>query len=188
MSCPVTINHRFELGWHLNKLGLTGRGVEIGVFEGQNARAILDAWDGIKVYLVDPYITQDKSEYLDGCNIDDFNSAYAKASKQLAPYYPRYQFIKEYSDKASKLFNDCELDFVYIDGNHRYSAVMKDVDCWWPKVKQGGVLAGHDYKDAFIDGIWDCGVKKAVDEWALRNNIELGFTMEDVVTWYCVKK
>jgi hypothetical protein len=37
------------------------------------------------------------------------------------------------------------LDFVYIDANHKYDAVKKDLELWYPKVRKGGVFAGHDY-------------------------------------------
>ena len=38
------------------------------------------------------------------------------------------------------------LDFVYIDGNHRYEYVKEDIELYFPKVKIGGVIGGHDFK------------------------------------------
>jgi len=57
---------------------------------------------------------------------------------------------------ASKQFKDASLDFVFIDADHTYEAVVADIRAWLPKVKQGGCIAGHD-----LD--WD-GVKKAVEQ------------------------
>ena len=57
---------------------------------------------------------------------------------------------------ASTQFDDASIDAIYIDGDHRYEAVKNDIKAWLPKVKPGGIVAGHDYG-------WD-GVKKAVDE------------------------
>jgi predicted O-methyltransferase YrrM len=51
-----------------------------------------------------------------------------------------------------------EYDFVFIDAAHDYDSVKADIQAWLPKVKPGGIIAGHDYCDA-----WP-GVKKAVDE------------------------
>lgn len=50
------------------------------------------------------------------------------------------------------------LELIFIDGNHDYEHVRADIDAWWPHVKAGGILCGHDYCDYFA------GVKKAVDE------------------------
>jgi predicted O-methyltransferase YrrM len=41
-------------------------------------------------------------------------------------------------------FADGSLDMVYIDACHRYDDVLSDLERWWPKVKPGGILAGHD--------------------------------------------
>ena len=48
------------------------------------------------------------------------------------------------SIKASRGFDDGSLDFVFIDACHTYQAVKKDISSWLPKVKPGGILAGHD--------------------------------------------
>ena len=37
-----------------------------------------------------------------------------------------------------------KLDFVYIDGNHAYEYVKKDIGLYYPKLKKGGVIGGHD--------------------------------------------
>jgi predicted O-methyltransferase YrrM len=46
---------------------------------------------------------------------------------------------------AAEDFADDSLDFVFIDATHTYDAVSRDLSAWWPKVKAGGLLAGHDY-------------------------------------------
>jgi hypothetical protein len=56
---------------------------------------------------------------------------------------------------AEKFTNDC-CSFVFIDGGHMYDQVCADIKAWLPKVKSGGILAGHDYNSH--------GVQKAVDE------------------------
>ena len=38
-----------------------------------------------------------------------------------------------------------KLDFVYIDANHNYECVKEDIEHWYPKVKVGGIIAGHDF-------------------------------------------
>lgn len=57
-----------------------------------------------------------------------------------------YVTIKEGdSPEISKQFEDNSIDLVFIDGDHRYSSVVKDIKSWFPKVKKGGFIAGHDY-------------------------------------------
>lgn len=69
-----------------------------------------------------------------------------------------YKPIRMRSDEAYKIYPDNSLDFVFIDANHSYESVKEDIINWLPKVKTGGVLAGHDYT------IYHPGVVRAVDE------------------------
>lgn len=50
------------------------------------------------------------------------------------------------SPAAASIFEDCSLDFVFLDGDHTYEGVCADIDAWLPKLKVGGVLAGDDWK------------------------------------------
>jgi len=58
------------------------------------------------------------------------------------------------------LFNDQSVDFCFLDGDHTYEAVSEDVRNWFPKIRPGGILAGHDYVSDE-----HAGVKRAVDEF-----------------------
>jgi len=58
----------------------------------------------------------------------------------------------------AKYFEPRTLDIVFIDGDHEYEGVSNDIEAWLPKVKNGGIIAGHDYDTPFP------GVMKAVDE------------------------
>lgn len=58
--------------------------------------------------------------------------------------------------RASRLFREGSIEFVYIDASHGYDQVCKDVDAWLPKIRKLGVLAGHDYDRE--------GVRQAVKE------------------------
>lgn len=59
---------------------------------------------------------------------------------------------------AALEFEDASVDMVFLDAEHSYTAVKEDISAWYPKVRTGGILAGHDYCLA-----WP-GVKQAVDE------------------------
>jgi predicted O-methyltransferase YrrM len=57
------------------------------------------------------------------------------------------ELIKSDSCSAASLFENESLDFVFIDGNHWYDYVKKDIEAWLPKIKKGGIISGHDYEE-----------------------------------------
>lgn len=57
----------------------------------------------------------------------------------------RLHKITSYSQEAAELFEDLSLDFVYIDGDHRYESVREDIRLWRAKVCAGGFIGGHDF-------------------------------------------
>lgn len=65
--------------------------------------------------------------------------------------------IRMTSVDAAKLYDDESLDFVFIDASHEYDDIINDINSWYPKVKKGGYLCGHDYVEFG-------GVNKAVNE------------------------
>ncbi len=80
------------------------------------------------------------------------------------------------SVEAAGTFHDGSLSFVFIDADHRWDAVVKDLEAWKPKVRPGGVFAGHDY----IAPLWP-DVKRAVD-------LEFGKKVEVLGTSWVVRK
>ena len=74
------------------------------------------------------------------------------------------------SVRAAEDFADGSCDLVFIDAAHDYANVKADLAAWWPKVKKGGVFAGHDYAE--IHG--HPGVRQAADEFAAENGLALG--------------
>ena len=68
-----------------------------------------------------------------------------RARKVLSRYGDRSEIIRDLSLSASKKIPDGSLDFVYIDADHGFCAVLTDILAWMPKVRAGGILSGHDY-------------------------------------------
>ena len=66
------------------------------------------------------------------------------------------------SARAARLFQPVTVDFCFIDADHSYESVLADLRTWWPKVKPGGTLAGHDYRQS---DPWLVGVTPAVHEF-----------------------
>lgn len=70
--------------------------------------------------------------------------------------------------EALKQFKDNSLDFVYIDGNHDYQFVLDDITGWTKKVKMGGAVAGHDYKQYKHKN--EDGVRRAIKDYTDKTN------------------
>ncbi len=52
---------------------------------------------------------------------------------------------------AAKVIKDETADLVFIDADHRYDWIKADIDAWWPKVRVGGILCGHDCERYYQD-------------------------------------
>jgi predicted O-methyltransferase YrrM len=74
------------------------------------------------------------------------------------------------------------LDFVFIDAGHDYNSVLRDVWAWSEKVRDKGLLSGHDYGGAG-DRHGRFGVKKAVDEFAKANGYEANVSKRWHIWW-----
>lgn len=94
--------------------------------------------------------------------------------------YPNVQMVEGYSPSALVGIPYNSFDMVYIDGDHDYDPVKKDIEASLPLVKKDGWIAGHDYGSC-------PGVQQAVDEllgppqyrfsdgsWALQKSWENG--------------
>ena len=51
------------------------------------------------------------------------------------------------SVEAASLFENGSFDFVYLDADHSFESVWQDLSVWYPKIRIGGILAGHDFLD-----------------------------------------
>jgi hypothetical protein len=150
---------------YLNTLKLYDMvGVEIGTSYGENAKSMLTNLDIYKLYLVDPYMTYSGYETAEPHATDDV--MFLKAKNNLEPFESKVVFIRKMSEDAVQDIPD-NVDFVYIDGNHAYEYVKKDIMLYFPKVRKGGVIGGHDFCASFP------GVARAVLEFVDLNGLEL---------------
>lgn len=149
-------------------------GVEIGCHIGDTTLHFLGSLPNLKLTGIDPYIGYwdwDKRFYHQ-------DKKYPVFVERLSGYSDRFTLLKDFSDNVVDHFEDESLDFIFIDGMHTYDQVLKDCRNYYPKVKPGGVFAGHDYR--LIKE-----VKEAVDEFARSVNIEnIKETESDVWYWY----
>lgn len=125
----------------LRELGYQ-HGAEIGVWQGLFSEAICQAVPGVDLTCVDPW--QWYEDYIDKKNdAARMPGAYEAAVERLSPY--DCTILRMTSLEGARRIPDGSLDFVYIDGNHGARYVRDDLKAWVPKVRRGGMVAGHDY-------------------------------------------
>ena len=107
----------------------------------------------ISIYAVDPWLAWNGGSPVSIFNRFLTNMLVAGLIDIVTP-------LRMMSAQAARLFDDESIDFCFIDGDHRYKAVIEDLCCWFPKIRPGGLIGGHDYV-----GPDSLGVKQAVDEF-----------------------
>lgn len=118
-------------------------GAEIGVWVGLFSEQLCRANPELQLTCVDPWL-QYKTYNERKNNQGRLDEAYAETCVRLAPFGCR--ILRMTSVAAAAITPDASLDFVYIDGNHSRQSVTEDLDAWVPKVRAGGMVAGHDYE------------------------------------------
>ena len=79
---------------------------------------------------------------------------------------------KQFSLLSVEDYEDGTIDFLFIDDDHNYEHVCMELKLWMPKIKKGGIIAGHDY----MVRNKDFGVKQAVDEFFGKENVTISET------------
>jgi len=158
----------------VKKFGDNSHFIEVGVWKGRSAAymgvEILNSGKSIKFDCVDVF--SGSTEHLDSSSpffneelLNDEDWLYNEFLKNTEPIKDIITPIRKISWEAAELYEDDSLDFVFIDAAHDYESVKKDITAWFPKIKKGGVLAGHDYP------YWE--VSNAVNEFFGENKIEV---------------
>lgn len=100
----------------------------------------------------------------------EMNSNYLKL-KEYFKNNENVHLIKSLSVNASKQFEDCYFDLVFIDADHTYNGVWEDIVHWYPKVRSGGIVSGHDY----IERKGKYGVIEAVNKYLDENKLDKSY-------------
>ena len=118
------------------------KGAEIGVCDGDFSEILAKNNPQMKLFSIDPW--RPLPEYHDYRSKEIFEQMFKNATLKLEKY-PNCEMVQKLSKEAVNDFEDESLDFVYIDANHLLEFVINDISIWLPKLKKGGILAGHDY-------------------------------------------
>ena len=156
-----------ELLWLANRAAENKLIVEFGSYHGRSTRALADNCVNGRIWAVDPW---------DG----DYPSQSGDPMQWINTYcYPQFcnnlkehiesKLVVPYRGFSFSFRLPYNVDMVFIDGDHRYETVLKDIDKANELVRSGGIICGHDYN-------WD-SVKQAVHE-------KLGLVeVEDSIWW-----
>lgn len=158
-------------------------GVEIGVANGNNAFSIMNILPIKRLYLIDPYSF---SMYLREGYVESDQPAFDKVKNTAIELLSQFgdkieHIIKKSEDAVDDVPGD--LDFVYIDGNHEYEYVKRDLEMYYPKVKVGGIFGGDNFESEVPD------VAKAVIEFTEKHNLVIqGGRSPLSYEWWVIKK
>jgi hypothetical protein len=138
----------------VDQLGKDITAYELGCCEGVSTSLLCRMFK--KVVTIDAWeMAVDENDY------DELTKLFLITAEQTARQRLKdcdnVEIIKSLSDKAAANILDGSIDFLYIDSAHDYENVKKEIQAWRPKIKSGGIIAGHDYKTIF-------GVRRAVQD------------------------
>ncbi len=167
ISSIRSIKHRCEIPIMLRAVGVKNI-CEVGVDQGANLKLLATA---------DP-------KYLVGVDVW-LNGIPKKVRKFVKNSKCKIRLLHMYSKKAHKYFGNEFFDYIYIDANHKEKFVAQDIKMWWPKVKKGGIFAGHDFTTI------NYGVKRAVRAFVKNNKLVEFFHVvsgDSAKSWIALKR
>lgn len=199
------LTRREELLRHLPKGAV---GAEIGVAEGAYSAAILEAAQPRELHLIDPWShLEPGSDLLQAAELLAAVDAGRAGGEEFAPppmnsegdaLYarvaarfendPRVRLHRQYSYKAAAGFDDGYFDFVYVDGNHHYEFVLKDLQDFAAKLKPGGLLFGHDFFEDSFAREEHYGVIDAVGTFLKRSDFRFLMLTWEPFSTFCLAR
>jgi hypothetical protein len=159
-------------------------GAEVGIFRGEFSRILLETTKPQLFYMIDPWEGNIMSGDKNGQNIEyiEGDKYYVEHIIPEFMFQPQIKILRNYSDVLA-LFPDNYLDWIYLDGAHDYEYIRQDLENSLYKVKQGGLIMGHDYTNAMFPGL-----VYAVDQFCQTHNLEIEYLTKDGCPSYLITK
>ena len=155
-------------------------GAEVGVWKGHFASVLVPWVPSLRrYYLVDPW--QHQAEWNKPFNVknETFENIFLEAMQRTrdsrTASSKKYVVMRGFSQDMARKFQDGQLDFVYLDGDHTANGTIVDLIAWYPKVRPGGLICGDDYTDTERRGVKHeaTRVKSVVDLFAAATGSEV---------------
>ena len=138
---------------------------EIGVHRGNFSKSILKVVKPKKLYLIDPWERPENQAEM----VENYNKTLKRVKNEIKS--GKVILKKESSLDVLSKFEDNFFDWIYVDGDHRYDFVKKDLELCYSKVKKNGFITGDDYNHH--GGPLKREVAKAVDEFIKKAPVEV---------------
>lgn len=125
-----------------------GNFVEVGVWKGRSFASVIQNLlknQYKNIYAVDHWLgssTELNTTHAEALTTDLF-AVFTNNMSQLG-VENTYTALRMDSVEASKQFDDECFDVIFIDGDHEYEPFKQDLIHWYPKLKVGGTICGHD--------------------------------------------
>ena len=152
-NCQLVLNRRRML----ELIGKQNIVAELGVNKGEFSKAILEITKPDKLHLVDCWDSQGLYRQVSEAFSPEINSELVQIHHKL-------------STDASRDFEDNYFNMVYIDTDHTYQTTRDELLAYAPKMKQGGIIAGHDYSMGNWIYSYRYGVIEAVHEFCINHD------------------
>ena len=154
----------------ISRLPKGGTVAEIGVDEGDFTSKILEISDPEKLYLVDLWGSE---RYHDGKASQVYNKFKNLISQE------KVEVIRSSSVAAAESFSNSLFDWIYLDTDHSYSLTIEELYAYAPKIKDNGLILGHDYTMGNWGKSYKYGVIEAIAEFCLKENWKISCITAD---------
>ncbi len=158
----------------IERLPKNSYGAEIGVWKGEFAKSLVSSLKPKMLYLIDPwvFINEYPDRWYGGSSAkqqEDMDLIYSNVDDMFSNN-KNVKILKILSEEIPNYIKPDSLDWTYIDGNHSYEFVLKDLNMSFDIVKEGGLITGDDLAP-------NNGVERAIKDFFKEkgNKISLEF-------------
>lgn len=168
-------------------------GAELGVHRGNLSAKLLKEFSKLTLFMVDEWREYPPEHRYRQSGDSCGNLTLAKQNEHMeaamrAVGYPSHRVMimrMSTTDAAAEVFSaPVFFDFVFVDADHTYNGTITDMQCWWPLVRSGGLLSGHDFDHPKEKRNGSFGVRKAVEEFCRDNQLKFSLSGS---CWWIVK-
>ena len=126
-------------------------GAELGVQYGFTYCHLIETFDDLTMLGVDTWSAKHEMNLPISDTGESLNKEmYCYLLEWSKDYGDRVNLIRDYTTEAVKTVPDGSLDFVFVDAGHSFDCAATDIKEWTPKVRSGGMVAGHDVDELFV--------------------------------------
>jgi len=163
---------------------------ELGALRGDFSEIILALCNPQELVLVDLWDDKVVSGDVNGNTLEEYNGEKLfNLVTERFEWADNVKIMRQMTIKALKKFSNNHFDMIYIDADHSYDAVVKDLKLSFKKIKNGGLIMGHDYdiNHKKTNNEYDFGVKRAVDEFCEKQKQTIFAKAFDGCVGYAIK-